>query len=70
MLCHLSSKVSVRFRDVDWAVEQKKSQRGLERRKKEGQRHALRKSQHRILNEQLKYFLQSVVSPQGGAEKN
>ena len=67
----LSVKRSVGFLGVDWAADQKKSQRGLERRKKEQQyRRAQRKAQRRMSNEQLKSFLQSVVSPEENAKGN
>ena len=65
MLSQLPIRKTVRFREVNWAVEAHKSQLGFERRSQTRQRRKERKDSHRITkmeDKKLQSFLQFAVS--------
>lgn len=70
MLNPLPVKTSVGFRGVDWELEQQKSEQRVERRKNKEQHRAQRKTHRKMSNEQLKTFLQFVVSPEETTKGN
>jgi len=65
MVNRLPVRRTVGFRDVNWEVEEEKTQQGFERRKKAQQRRAQRKDSRRMakmLDKQLQSFLRFEVS--------